>query len=99
MVIDKIGNINNIVDPKGTKSVPKGKQTKKADSLEISSTGKQAAEISKYTQIVKDAPDIRSDKVDEIKQQIKDGTYEKFNDNKVLEMVADKIANALIRDL
>lgn len=97
MVIDKIGNINNIVDPKGTKAASKDREIKKSDSLEISTEGKKAAEIARYTQIVNDAPDIRADRVREIKEQIKNGTYDKFNDNKVLEMVAEKIAVNLLR--
>ncbi len=97
MVIDKIDNINNIVDPKRTKSVSKNNELKKTDSLEISSEGKQAAKIAEYTQIVKDVPDIRVDKVNAIKDQIEKGTYDKFTDEKVLEMVADKIAANLLR--
>lgn len=97
MVIDKIGNINNIVDPKGTKAVSKGKATKKSDSLVISTEGKKAAEIARYTQMVKEAPDMRADRVREIKEQIQNGTYDKFTDNKVLEMVAEKIAVNLLR--
>ncbi|MDY6934221.1 MAG: flagellar biosynthesis anti-sigma factor FlgM [Spirochaetota bacterium] len=98
MVIDKIGNINNTIDSKNTKSISKGTETKKSDSIEISSEGKKAAEIAKYTSIVRETPDIRRDKVNEIKEQIKEGKYDKFNDNKVLEMVADKIAKNLLRN-
>jgi negative regulator of flagellin synthesis FlgM len=97
MVIDKIDNINNIVDPKRTKSVSKNSELKKTDSLEISSEGKQAAKIAEYTQIVKDTPDIRVDKVNAIKEQIEKGTYDKFTDENVLKMVADKIAANLLR--
>ena len=97
MVIDKIGNINNIIDPKGIKSVSKNRKTDKIDSLQISSEGKEAAELSKYAQIVKEVPDIRIDKVNAIKEQIQNGTYDKFTDDKILEMVADKIAENLLR--
>ena len=97
MVIDKIDNIGNIVDPKRTKSVSKNNEIKKTDSLEISSEGKKAAKIAEYFQTVKETPDIRLDRVKEIKEQIENGTYTKFNDDKVLEMVADKIASNLLR--
>jgi len=97
MVIDKIGNINNIVEPKNTKSVSKTKSTGKADSIQISSEAKNAAEVARYAKIVQDAPDIRADKVREIKAKIEDGSYDKFTDDKVLQMVADKIANSLLR--
>ena len=97
MVIDKIGNINNIVETKNTKSVSKTKSTGKADSIQISSEAKNAAEVARYAKIVQDAPDIRVDKVREIKAKIEDGSYDKFTDDKVLQMVADKIANSLLR--
>jgi negative regulator of flagellin synthesis FlgM len=97
MVIDKIGNINNIVEPKNAKSVSKTKSTGKADSIQISSEAKNAAEVARYAKIVQDAPDIRADKVREIKARIEDGSYDRFTDDKVLRMVADKIANSLLR--
>jgi len=97
MVIDKIDNINNITEPKRTKSASKNTELKKTDSLEISSEGKKAAKIAEYTQMVNSAPDIRVDKVNAIKEQIENGTYDKFTDDKVLEMVADKIAVNLLR--
>lgn len=97
MVIDKIGNINNIVEPKGSKSISKKNEVNRNDSLQISSEAKQAAEIAKYAQMIKEVPDIRADKVNAIKEQIRQGTYNKFSDDKILEMVADKIANNLLR--
>jgi len=96
MVIDKIGNINNIIEPKKTKSISSVKKDGKSDSIQISSEGKKAAETSRLNQIVKETPDIRTDRVREIKEKIKDGSYD-FNNNKMLEMVADRIANLLLR--
>ena len=96
MVIDKIGNINNIIEPRKSRNVSNAKETRKDDSLQISSEGKRAAEIARQAQIVQDAPDVRAERVAEIKQQIADGTYN-FDDGRVLEMVADRIANALLR--
>ena len=96
MVIDKIGNIKNIIEPKKSKPVSKQKDVNKNDSIQISTEGKKAAEIAKDSQLVNKAPDIRLDKVNEIKSKIADGSYD-FNDAKVLEMVADRIANFLLR--
>ncbi len=96
MVINKIGNVNNIVEPKKTKPTPGTKETKKNDSIQISSEGKKAAEIAKDTQLVNQVSDVRTDKVNEIKEKIANGSYD-FNDSKILEMVADKIANFLLR--
>jgi len=96
MVIDKIGNINNIIETKKTSKLASAKQVKKNDSIQISSEGKQAAEIAKVNKIVNDTPDIRTEKVNKLKEQIANGTYD-FNDDKLLEKVADKIATFLMR--
>lgn len=96
MVIDKIGNINNIIEPKKSTPVKGSKEVKRNDSVQISSEAKSAAEVSKLGQIVKDTPDIRVDRVKEIKAQIANGTYN-FDKPEVLEMVADRIANFLVR--
>ena len=97
MVIDKIGNINNIVEPKSTKSVSKTKEPDKSDTIQISSEAKEAAESAKYAKIIHETPDMRLERVREIKKQIQAGTYDKFIDDKVLEMVAEKIATQLLR--
>ncbi len=96
MVIDKIGNINNIIEPKKSTPVKGAKEVKKNDSVHISSEAKSAAEVSKLGQVVKDTPDIRVDRVKEIKAQIANGTYN-FDKPEILEMVADRIANFLAR--
>ncbi len=96
MVIEKIGNINNISETKKSKPVSGRKEDIKSDSIQISSEGKHAAELAKSAQIIKDTPDIRVERVKDIKMRIQNGSYD-FNDNKVLEMVADKIANFLIK--
>jgi len=96
MVIDKIGNINNIIEPKKTKNVSDAKDVNKNDSIQISSEGKKASELAKDIHVVNQAPDIRSDRVNEIKEKIANGTYN-FDDPKILELVASKIANYLLR--
>ncbi len=96
MVIDKIGKINTIAETKKTGHVAGSRQTKKNDEVHISSEAKQAAEVSRLTPVVKEASDIRVDRVKEIKDRIANGTYD-FNDNKVIEQVASKIAQFLMR--
>jgi negative regulator of flagellin synthesis FlgM len=95
MVIDKIGNIKNIIEPKNSKSVEKTISTNKSDSVEISSEAKKAAEQSKIAHVVKQTPDIRAERVREIKEMIANGTY-KFDDDRIIEKVAEKIAMQLL---
>ncbi len=96
MVIDKIGTINNIVEPKKSSPSASAKVAKKNDSILISSEGKKAAEVSKISHVVKASSDIRTERVTEIKQQIAQGAYN-FDKPEILEMVADRIASFLAR--
>lgn len=96
MVIDKIGNINNIAETKKNKPVSSKNETSRGDSIHISTEGKQAAETARNIQIIKETPDIRADRVKEIKAKIDNGTYD-FDNKQILEMVADKIASFLLR--
>lgn len=98
MAIDKIGNLNKIIEPKRTKSVHKKEDVKKSnDSVQLSTESIKAAEEAKYTQIVKETPDVRQERIDEIKAQMKDGSYDKHLDDKILGMVADKLVNNLLK--
>jgi len=96
MVIDKIGNINNIVEPKKSTHVSSPKEAKKKDSVQISSEGKKAAEEARLAGIVRNTADIRIDRVRELKDAIAKGNYN-FDDPKIIEMVADRIALFLLR--
>ncbi len=96
MMIDKISNINSITETKKNKSVASKKEINKSDSIQISSEGKLAAEISRTTQIVKETPDMRVERVRELKERIQNGSYD-FNDSKMLDRVAEKIADFLIK--
>jgi negative regulator of flagellin synthesis FlgM len=96
MVIDKIGNINNIIEPKKSNPVTTAKETKKKDSVQISSEAKNAAEVAKLSQVVKETSDIRVERVKEIKAMIAEGTYN-FDNPEILEKVADKITGFLMK--
>lgn len=88
MGIDKIGPINN---NQGYNKVNKKKSTDKlssSDSVKISSEAMNKAEQMKIMEIVNNTPDIRIDKVNEMKAKINDPDY--IND-KIVEDAADKI--------
>jgi negative regulator of flagellin synthesis FlgM len=98
MTIDKVGNVNNIYETKRPKNVQKAGQTDKAaDSIQISSEGMKAVEDARFAQIVRETPDIREERVREIKAKIDAGTYDKEIDDKILNLVADKIIAQFIR--
>jgi len=96
MVIEKIGNINNISEPKKNRPVSERRDEIRGDSINISPEGKMAAENAKNAQIIRETPDVRTDRVKDIKMRIDNGSYN-FDDNKILEMVADRIVDFLVK--
>ena len=99
MVIDKIGDIGRIFRPGKTeaaKSKTPAKGASSSDTVSISKEALQAQETAKINNIVRQAPDVRAEKVQQIKQKMASGEYDKM-ENEILERVAEKIAQALVR--
>lgn len=73
MRIDAYNQIGQIYKTNNKGKVQTANKTKKSDQLEISSVGRDL-QIAK--QAVKESPDVREDKVKELKAKIDNGTYE-----------------------
>ncbi|MBD3182244.1 flagellar biosynthesis anti-sigma factor FlgM [Candidatus Poribacteria bacterium] len=61
------------LEDKGESQSAAKSQVKKKDEIVLSS---RAAEVRKFQEIVRNLPDIRQDKVDEVKSQIDSGQYQ-----------------------
>ncbi len=85
MRIDALSKVNQLYQKNDTRKVSKLYDGNKKDSVEISQMGKDY-QIAK--QAVSAAPDIRQDKVEDIKQKLASGKYEIS-----LEDLADKMIN------
>jgi len=88
MSIDKINSVNNY---NGYNKIGKTDSTKNVgslDKIDISTEAMSKAESNKILEIVKNAPDVRADRVAEIKEKMKNPNY---IDNIVLNKTADKI--------
>lgn len=91
MRIDAYNKISQIY---GTNKISKLKKTDKSsfrDKLELSRTGNDY-NIAK--QIVAQTPDVREDKINDIKQRLESGTY-----NVKMEEVAEKLVNRYFDEL
>ena len=88
MTIDRLNSIDPIRDPQ--KPVLGGKAEKVAggDSISISSDASRKAEIFKALELAKAAPEIRSDRIAELKAKINEASY---IDAAVVSMTADRI--------
>jgi negative regulator of flagellin synthesis FlgM len=88
MAIDKIGPINNYNNLNKVNKTANLKKTDASDSVNISKEAAELAENNKILEIVKNTPDVRIDKINELKAKINDPDY---INNAIKNGVADKI--------
>lgn len=91
MRIDALNKVNQLYNKNSVKSTSKIKGSSLNDKLEISQTGKDY-HVAK--QILTNTPDVREDKVNEIKQRLDAGTYDISSDE-----LADKLINRYFDEL
>jgi negative regulator of flagellin synthesis FlgM len=72
MRIDALSQVSQLYGANGVKKTSAPVKTAATDKVEISSFGREL-QIAK--QAVKESPDIRQDKVSDLKNQINNGTY------------------------
>lgn len=90
MRIDAFNQVSQLYRTNGTKKVNKSGNTAAADKVEISQIGKDY-QVAK--QAVSQAPDIREDRVNAIREQMASGTY-----NVSMDQVADKLIGNFFND-
>ena len=88
MTIDRLGPVDPVSKWNKTEKTSRTNKKAKSDSIDVSSEAKTMGEIYKATEEVKLSPDIRQDKIDAVKEKLKDPSY---IDDKVLESVAESI--------
>ena len=93
MNIDKVNRLNSISKPAGRGPVGKTSAARGKDTVSLSPEALRSAEMEKYREIAKAAPDIRMDRINEVKAKINDPAY--YNDETLLKGLADKIAGSM----
>ncbi|GAB4370870.1 MAG: hypothetical protein Kow009_07280 [Spirochaetales bacterium] len=88
MTIERLGPTGPISNYNKTGKVSKSDAIAGKDSIDVSEEAKQKAEVFKALENMRSVPDIREDRVAEVKKKLEDPNY--IND-KVLESVADQI--------
>jgi negative regulator of flagellin synthesis FlgM len=93
MTIDRLNNIDPIRDAK--KSSPAGRTDRgsRGDSIAISSDATAKAELYNAIEVAKAAPDVRADRVAELKAKLQDPAY---IDEAVVNMTAERILDQLL---
>ncbi|MBN2051443.1 MAG: flagellar biosynthesis anti-sigma factor FlgM [Spirochaetales bacterium] len=88
MTIDRIGPVDPVSKLNKTENTSKVVKKDKADSITFSDEARNMSEIYKATENVRKAPDVRMDRVEEVRKKLEDPSY---IDSKVVEKVAEEV--------
>lgn len=88
MTIDRIGPVDPLSRFNKTEKTVRSELKEKTDSIDVSSEAKKSAELLQTMESVKLAPDVREDRIAEVKARLQDPNY--INDT-VVNSVADKL--------
>ena len=88
MTIDRIGPVDPLSRINKTEKTVRSELKEKTDSIDVSSEAKKSAELLQTMETVKLAPDVREDRIAEVKARLQDPNY--INDT-VVNSVADKL--------
>lgn len=88
--INGIGNVNN--DRLNKANNVSRATSAGSDNVEISEEAKKLSELASYQKIVEASPDIREDRIAEVKAKLESGAYD---NDEVMLAVADKLMKVL----
>jgi negative regulator of flagellin synthesis FlgM len=88
MMIDRLGGIDPLKNVQNTQKSHRVSGTSQADSVSVSAEAKERAEAYFALEAANSAPDVRSDRIAEVIQKMKDPDY---INNSVVDMVADRL--------
>ena len=89
-VISNVTQVNNVQNLRKTES--SAKVSRDVDSISVSAEAKEMAEAYYLEQVAKETPDVRADRIAELKEKIKDPNY---LNNAVINSAADKFLSAI----
>ena len=93
MTIDRLGPIEPIQPGKRPGKTGQVNESPQSDSISISKEAYAKAELLRTQEIAAAAPDVRADRVAELREKIKDPSY---IDDSVLNATADRLVNVLL---
>jgi negative regulator of flagellin synthesis FlgM len=92
MTIDKIGSIEPIQPGKKPGRIGQVNESPKTDTISISQEAQEKAERLRVQALASSAPDVRLDRVAEIKSKINDPSY---IDDRIIDATANRLIDAL----
>ena len=88
--VNNVSQVNNVQNLRKTENT--AKVSRDVDSISVSAEAKEMAEIYYMDKVAKETPDVRADRVAEVKEKLKDPNY--LNDA-VIKSAADKFLSAI----
>jgi negative regulator of flagellin synthesis FlgM len=89
MTVERVGFPDPVSKPKKTERPARTEKTSAgADAINVSSGAKEKAEIYNATEVAKAAPDLRLDRIEEVKRKLDDPMY---ITDKVIGELADRL--------
>lgn len=85
--VNQVNNVQNLRKTEGTAKV-----SREADSISVSAEAKEMAEVYYMEKVANETPDVRADRVAEVKEKLKDPNY---LNSAVLSSAADKFLSAI----
>ncbi|PKL11478.1 MAG: hypothetical protein CVV50_05660 [Spirochaetae bacterium HGW-Spirochaetae-6] len=92
MGIEKVGFLNKIFGISKKRAIKNTGNVELRDSINISSEAKMMAEINKYKEVISKMPDVRMDKVEAVKEKLRNQSY---MSKEIYAAVADKLSEFL----
>jgi negative regulator of flagellin synthesis FlgM len=88
MMIERLGPVDPL-SPVGTSGkATRAEKADRTDAINLSTEAKEKGEIFRALEISKTAPDVRLDKIEEIRKKLQDPSY---IDDAVVKMVAERV--------
>ena len=91
MTVERVGPPDPVSNVKKTQKAQQTRKQEKTDSISLSEEARSKAEVYTATEIAQKSPDIRMDRVEEVKRRLQDPSY---LSDEVLEETAEKLMEA-----
>ena len=88
MTVERIGPLDPTSNVKKSEKPSRLKTKKEPDSINVSEEARSRAEVLKATEAVRTAPDVRVERVEEMKRKLQDPSYQS---QEIIEKVAEGI--------
>jgi negative regulator of flagellin synthesis FlgM len=88
MMIERLGPVDPLSPSGNSGKTTRAEKTDRSDAINLSVEAKEKGEIFRAVEISKQTPDVRLDKIAEIKKKLQDPSY---IDDAVVKMVAERV--------